>query len=272
MSNVFVIEPPRRRVSLGLREMWRHRELLYFLAWRDVKVRYKQTVLGLAWAVLQPLLLVVVFTLFFGRLAGIPSDGVPYVAFALSGLVLWTSFMNGLMGASNSLVEQQSLITKVYFPRNILPIAPVAAALVDLVIASGLLVGLILLLDIPLAPRLVLAPFFAMLAILTAVGLGLWLAGLNAKYRDVRYIVPFFMQLLLFAGPIAYPSSLVPDAWKAVYYLNPMAAAIDGWRWAWLGTSAPTPYYVISCAVALALVVFGFAYFRAVERNLADVV
>lgn len=272
MSSITIIEPPRRRVELGLGEVWRHRGLLYFLAWRDVKVRYKQTALGMLWALLQPLLLVIVFTLFFGRLAGVPSEGVPYVAFALVGIVLWTSFATALGGASSSVVDQQALVSKVYFPRAILPAAPVCAALVDLAIASLLLVGALVVFDVGLSPRILLAPVFGLFALVAAVGIGLWFAALNAKYRDVRYVVPFFIQLLLFATPIAYPSSLVPEGWRAAYYLNPVAGAVDGWRWAWLGTTLPPVEALVSLASALVLVVGGLAYFRALERNLADVV
>jgi len=261
-------------VPVDLGELWDHRELLYFLVWRDVKVRYKQTFLGAVWAILQPVATMVVFSLFFGRLAGVPSDGVPYPVFSLAGLVPWTFFATGLVQSANSLVGSQNLLTKVYFPRLAIPIAAVLAGVVDFAIAFLVLLGLMLSYGIapPAARVLWLAPLL-LLAFATALGVGLWLSALNVRYRDVRYILPFLVQLWLFATPIAYPSSLLSEPWRTLYGLNPMAGVVEGFRWALLGTdTAPGPILAASAAASLALLVSGALYFRRMEKTFADLV
>ena len=267
-----IVRPSRGWAPLRLQELWAYRELLYFLVWRDVKVRYKQTALGIAWAVLQPVLAMFVFSLFFGRLAGMASDGLPYPVFNLAGLVPWTFFAFGLSEAANSLVGSRNLITKVYFPRLAVPLAPVLAGLVDFGIAFLLLLGVMAWYGIvPGVQALAVIPLI-LLAFLTAIGAGLWLAALNAEYRDVRYVLPFLTQLWLFASPIVYPSSLVPEPWRVLYALNPMVGVVDGFRWALLDTRPPGATLVASVLAALALATGGAMYFRRMERAFADVV
>jgi lipopolysaccharide transport system permease protein len=256
-----------------LRELWRYRELLYFLVWRDVKVRYKQTALGAAWAILQPFATMVVFSLFFGRLARVPSDGVPYPVFAFTALVPWTFFANGLTLSTQSLVQGQNLLKKVYFPRLAIPTAAVLSGLVDFALAFVVLAGMLLFYGIaPGARALWLLPLL-LLALATSLGVGLWLSALNVRYRDVAYVVPFLVQLWLFATPIAYPSSLLAEPWRTVYGINPMVGVVEGFRWALLGTgSAPGGALVVSSLAAAALLVGGAFYFRRLERTFADVV
>jgi lipopolysaccharide transport system permease protein len=278
-NELVVIEPARRLVSLRAAELWEYRELLQFLIWRDIKIRYKQTVLGAAWAILQPLLAAAVFTLFFGRIARIASDGVPYAAFSFAGMVLWTFFAQGLSLASNSLVGSSHLITKVYFPRLMVPVASVTAGLLDLAIALAVLLVIILASGLGVSLRLLAVPIPAVLALITAVGAGLWLSALNVKYRDVRFVVPFLIQMLLFVSPVIYPASAVVPRLEAVglpgwlFGLNPMAGAVEAFRWAALGVDThPWPLVAVSTAAALALLATGAAYFRSVERFFADVV
>jgi lipopolysaccharide transport system permease protein len=260
-------------LGVGLRELWEFRELLYFLIWRDVKVRYKQTALGAAWAVLQPLLTMLVFSLFFGRLAKMPSDGVPYPIFAFAALVPWTFFANGLTQGANSLVGSANLIKKVYFPRLAVPAATTLAGLVDLTIAFGVLLVLMAYYGIAPTANIVWLPAFVLLALATAFGVSFWLSALNVQYRDVRYVVPFLTQFWLFATPIAYPSSLLHEPWRTVYGLNPMVGVVEGVRWALLGANgAPGASIVVSIAAAIALLVSGAWYFRRMERRFADVV
>ena len=276
---VVVIEPRGRLGALGLAEAWEFRELLQFLVWRDVKIRYKQTLLGAAWAVLQPLLAAAVFTFFFGKVAGLPSDGVPYALFAFAGMVLWTFFAQGLSLASNSLVGSSHLITKVYFPRMLVPLASVTAGLLDLAIAMLLL--LVILLSFGDWPgfRLVALPIPIVLALTTAVGAGLWLSALNVKYRDVRFVVPFLVQMWLFVSPVIYPASAVIPKLEGhglpgwLFGLNPMAGAVESFRWTVLGVeTSPWPMVAASSLTALALLATGALYFRSVERFFADVV
>ena len=267
------IEPPRAALHIGLGELWRHRELLYFLTWRDIKVRYKQTALGVAWAVLQPLATMAVFSLFFGRLARMPSEGVPYPLFAFAALVPWTFFANGLMQGANSVVLNQNLVTKIYFPRLAIPIATVLAGAVDLVLSFLLLVALMIYYGVPLSPRMLWTVPFSLLALTTALGVAFWLAALNVQYRDVRYTVPFLVQFWLFATPIAYPSTLLSEPWRTVYGINPMAGVVEGFRWALLGTGAgPGGMVAVSAVAALLLMLSGAVYFRRMERTFADVV
>lgn len=267
------IEPSRGWVSLKLRELWEYRELLYFLTWRDLKVRYKQTVLGIAWAVLQPLLTMVVFSLFFGRLAKIPSDGVPYPIFSFAALVPWTFFAYGLSQSANSLVTASNLIKKVYFPRLCIPIATVLSGVVDFALAFIVLLGMMLLYGIVPTIYTLWLPFFLILALITSLGVGFWLSAMNVQFRDVRYVVPFLTQFWLFATPIAYPSSLLSEPWRTVYGINPMVGVVEGFRWALLGTdTAPGPIVVVSTLAAVLLFVSGAFYFRRMEKTFADVV
>src|SRR6185503_3463341 len=234
------VEPRRAWTSIDLKELWHYRELLYFLTWRDVKVRYKQTALGAAWAIIQPFFMMLVFSLFFGRLARVPSDGIPYPVFAFCALVPWQLFANALTESSNSLVGNQNLITKVYFPRLVVPIAAVLSGLVDFLIAFAILIVMMLFYGIVPGPAILALPGFILLAVLTALAVGLWLSALNVQYRDVRYTMNFLVQFWLFATPVAYPSSIVPENWRALYGLNPMAGVVEGFRWALLGkTESP---------------------------------
>lgn len=268
-----VIRPTKGWVPLNLRDLWVYRELLYFLVWRDIKVRYKQTVLGAAWAILQPFLTMVVFSVFFGRLAGVPSDGIPYPIFVYTALIPWQLFAHALTESGNSLVSNQQLITKVYFPRLVIPLSAVLAGLVDFGIAFIVLLGMMFFYGIFPTLAVLALPFFLLLAIATALSVGLWLSALNVEYRDVRYTLPFLTQFWMFATPIAYPSSLVPEPWRAWYGLNPMAGVVEGFRWALLGTTgAVGPMLIVSCLVVVVLLVGGLVYFRRMERTFADVV
>jgi lipopolysaccharide transport system permease protein len=267
-----IITPSRGWAPLRPKELWEYRELLYFLVWRDVKVRYKQTALGVAWVVLQPLLAMFVFSLFFGRLARMESDGLPYPVFNLAGLVPWTFFIFGLTEAANSVVGSRHLITKVYFPRLAVPLAPVLAGLVDLAIAFVLLLAVMAWYGTTPGLRALMVAPLVLLAFITALGAGLWLAALNVQYRDVRYVLPFLTQLWLFATPIVYPSSLVPPPWRVVYAVNPMVGVVDGFRWALLGTAAPGAAIAVSVLAALAIAASGALYFRRMERVLVDIV
>ncbi|HVG31098.1 MAG TPA: ABC transporter permease [Pyrinomonadaceae bacterium] len=267
------VEPSRGWVSLKLPELWAYRELLYFLVWRDIKVRYKQTALGAAWAVIQPFFTMVVFSLFFGRLGKMPSDNIPYPIFAYAALVPWTFFANGLTESSNSLVGSANLIKKVYFPRLAVPVAAVLSGLVDFAVAFVVLVALMLYYGVAPTPNLLWLPLFLLLALATALGTGLWLSALNVQFRDVRYVVPFVTQFWLFATPIAYPSSLLPEPWRTVYGLNPMAGVVEGFRWALLGTNTrPGAMAGLSALVAALLLAGGAFYFRRMEKTFADVV
>jgi lipopolysaccharide transport system permease protein len=270
---IITIRPSRGWVSLRLRALWEYRELVYFLVWRDVKVRYKQTVLGAAWAILQPLLTMLIFSVFFGRLAKIPSDGIPYPIFAFAALAPWTLFAHGLNQASNSLVSGANLIKKVYFPRLVMPTSAVLSGLVDFALSLVVLLGMMAFYGIaPSWRALAILPLIG-LAVLTSLGAALWLAALNVEYRDVRYVVPFLTQVWLFATPIAYPSSLLPEGWRMLYAINPMVGVVEGFRWALLGAgTAPGPLILVSVLVALALLVSGAFYFRRMEATFADVV
>jgi len=267
-----LIRPSRGWVALNLRDLWLYRELLYFLTWRDIKVRYKQTVLGAAWAVLQPFFTMVVFSVFFGRLAQVPSDGIPYPIFAYCALVPWSYFAGALDRAGNSLVGSANLITKVYFPRLAIPISAVLAGLLDFAIAFVVLLGMMLYYGIVPTAAVLTLPLFLLLAVATALAVGLWLSALNVQYRDVRYTIPFLTQFWLFATPIAYSSSLVPERWRALYGLNPMAGVVEGFRWALLGKEPPGPLIAVSAIVVILLLVGGLYYFRRMERSFADVV
>ena len=272
-SQVIVVKPSKGWISLKLRELWEYRELLYFLTWRDIKVRYKQTVLGAAWAIIQPFFTMVVFSLFFGKLAKVPSDGLPYPIFAYAALVPWTFFANGLSQSSNSLVGNANLIKKVYFPRLVVPVSSVISGLVDFVLAFLVLIGMMLVYGIFPTFNLVWLPLLLLLTFVTSLGVGLWFSALNVQFRDVRYVIPFLTQFWLFATPIAYPSSLLAEPWRTLYGINPMVGVVEGFRWALLGTdTAPGLIITVSSLVALALLVGGTYYFKRVEKSFADVV
>lgn len=267
------IRPSSGWVELRLDELWAYRELLYFLVWRDIKVRYKQTALGAAWAIIQPLLTMVVFSMFFGKLAKVPSDGVPYPIFSFAALVPWTFFATGLTLSSQSLVGSANLIKKVYFPRLAIPIATVLSGVVDFVLAFGVLLVMMAFYGVMPTANVVWLPLFLLLALVTSLATGLWLSALNVQYRDVRYVVPFLTQIWLFATPVAYPSSLLEEPWRTVYGLNPMVGVVEGFRWALLGTgAAPGPMLLVSSLAAVAMLVSGTYYFRRMERTFADVV
>jgi len=267
------IEPSRGWRALNIRELWQYGELLYFLAWRDIKIRYKQTALGAAWAVIQPVMTMAVFSLFFGKLANMPSDGIPYPLFAFTALVPWTYFANGLTESSNSLVSSSNLIKKVYFPRLVVPIAAVISGGVDFIIAFVVLLGMMLFYGMYPTVNVVWLPLLALLTFVTALGIGLWLSALNVQYRDVRYTIPFLTQLWLFATPIAYPSSLLSEPWRTLFALNPMVGVVEGFRWALLGTTeAPSPMIAVSTLATLLLLVGGAFYFRRMEKTFADVI
>jgi len=267
------IKPRSGWASLKLGELWRYRELLYFFVWRDLKVRYKQTALGAAWAILQPFLTMVVFSIFFGRLAKIPSSDLPYPVFAYSALVPWTFFANGLTQASNSIVSNAAMVKKTYFPRLTLPVATVMAGLVDFALALGVLIGMMFFYQIVPTINIVWLPFLLLLAIVTSLGASLWFAAVNVRFRDVRFIVPFLVQFWLFMTPIAYPTNIVPERWRLIYSLNPMVGVVEGFRWALLGTdTTPGPIMIVSSLVALIMLISGIIYFRRMERSFADIV
>ena len=267
------IEASKGWISLGLRDLWHYRELLLFLAWRDVKVRYKQTALGAAWAVIQPLFTMLVFTLFFGRLAKVPSDGIPYSLFSYTALLPWQLFAYSLTESSNSLVANERLITKVYFPRLVIPLSSILAGMVDFGIAFVLVIGMMVRYRLTPTWAVLTLPFFVILTIVTALGVGLWLSALNVQYRDVRYTLTFIVQFWLIASPVAYSSTLVPLRWRPFYGLNPMAGVIEGFRWALLGKAqAPGLMLGVSVAVVAVVLVGGLYYFRRMEKTFADVV
>ena len=267
------IEPPRGWFELRLREVWMYRELLYFMVWRDLKVRYKQTVIGVAWVVLQPLMSMGVFTLFFCKLAKLPSDGLPYQVFVFAALVPWTYFSTSLATATNVVVANQRVITKVYFPRLILPLSSVISGLVDFAIALVVLVSMVFWFGLRPGPQVVWLPLFLLLAMATALGVGLWLSALNALYRDVQYVMPFMIQFWMLASPVAYPSSLVPVKWRWLYGLNPMAGVIEGFRWALTGHGqAPGAMMIASAGAVVAILLGGAVFFQRMEGTVADLV
>lgn len=267
------IEPSRGWVSLKLGELWQYRELLYFLIWRDVKVRYKQTALGAAWAIIQPFMTMVVFSLFFGKLGKMPSDGLPYPLFSFAALVPWTFFSHGLSHSALSLVTSSNLIKKVYFPRLAIPISSVLSGIVDFVLAFAVLLLMMAYYGIVPTVNTLFLPLFLLLALVTSLGVGLWFSAMNVQFRDVRYVVPFVVQFWLFATPIAYSSRLLPEPWRTLYGINPMVGVVEGFRWSLLGTNtAPGPIIAVSAVAALALLVSGAFYFRRMERTFADVV
>ena len=264
------IRPGARAMSFTLDEVWHARELLYFLVWRDVKVRYKQTALGIAWSVLQPFMTMVVFTIFFGRLAKVPSDGVPYPLFSLAALVPWTYFATAASNGASSLVGNQHLIAKVYFPRILVPLAAVLMPAVDLAVSFGMLVVLMAWYHVVPTAAIAALPLYAGLGILTALAVTLWTSALSVRYRDARYVLPFVIQIWLFISPVAYPTSMVPARWRLLYALNPMATVVEGFRSSLLGTPGPGSMAAIAVAVVAAALVAGAAYFRSVEGSIVD--
>jgi len=278
-EEVLILRPTRGWSALNLGDLWRYRELIYFLIWRDVKVRYKQTALGASWAILQPFITMVVFTLLFGRLAKMPSDGIPYPLFSYTGLLPWGLFTKAIGDAGRSMVTNRSMITKVYFPRLSIPLSSVLAGLVDFGLSFLVLIGMILVYNyvpalkyqVVITPAILTLPLFLLLALVTSLGVGLWLSALNVQYRDVNYILPFLTQFWLFITPIAYPASMIPEKWQLLYSLNPMTGVVEGFRWALLGVKeAPSPMIAISSSIAILLLVTGLFYFRRMERTFAD--
>lgn len=269
---VVVIGGPSGPLQLRLRDLWEYRELFYFMVWRDVKVRYKQTLLGAAWAVIQPLMTMIIFTFVFGRLAGISSDGFPYPVFSFAGLLPWQFFAGALAVSANSLVVSSAMVRKVYFPRVVLPASGVLAGLVDFSIAFVVLIGLMAWYRLAPTPAVLLLPLFLLQAVVTALGVGLWLSALNARYRDVRHAVPFLIQIWMFATPVVYPSSLLSEPWRTLYGLNPMVGVVEGFRWALLGSQPPGGMIVFSALVSIVFFVTGLLYFQAGERKFADVI
>lgn len=269
---IIVIEPSRGWISLNLGDLFNYYDLIYILVQRDIKVRYKQTVLGVVWAVIQPLFTMLVFTLFFGKLANIQTDGIPYPIFAYAGLLPWTFFSNAVTNSGNSLITNSSLITKVYFPRLIIPIATVAAGLVDFAIAFVLLIGLMFYYQVTASWNLLMIPFLMILTTLLAIGIGMWMSALNVKYRDIRYALPFAVQLLMFATPIIYPASLVPDKWRWALQINPLAGQIEAYRSAFFGLSFDWTALGVSVLETLALLLYGAYSFRRMEKSFADII
>ncbi|OGO42536.1 MAG: phosphate ABC transporter permease [Chloroflexi bacterium RBG_16_58_14] len=278
-EEILVLRPSRGWSALNLIDLWRYRELIYFLIWRDVKVRYKQTALGASWAIIQPFVTMVVFTILFGNLAKMPSDGIPYPLFSYTGLLPWGLFTKALSDAGRSMITNRSMITKVYFPRLAIPIASVLSGLVDFALAFVVLIGMILFYNnnpnleyqVVLTPAILTLPLFLLLALITSLGVGLWLSALNVQYRDINYIIPFLTQFWLFITPIAYPASMIPEKWQLLYALNPMAGVVEGFRWALLGVdTAPGPMIAVSASIAVTLMISGLYYFRRMERTFAD--
>lgn len=268
-----VYEPTHGWLSLRLREIWHYRELLYFLTWRDVMIRYKQTALGVAWAVLQPLITMVIFSVIFGQLANLPSDGIPYPVFSFAALLPWGLFSSALQRAGTSLVANSNLITKVFFPRLVIPISAVAAGFLDFLISFFVLLGLMLIYRVNFTWMILTIPLFTLLAIFTALAVSLWLSALNVQYRDVQHLIPFLIQAWMYASPVAYSAGLIPTGpWRIIYGLNPLAGVIQGFRWALLGASPPDELLIVSVVIVLILLVTGLYYFRRMERTFADVI
>jgi lipopolysaccharide transport system permease protein len=267
------IAPRKGFIAIDWRELWTFRDLFMFLVWRDIIVRYKQTVLGAAWAILQPLTAMLIFTLFFGKLAKIPSDGVPYPLFSYSGLIIWTFFSHSMAQASGSLISDERLVTKVYFPRLFIPLAPVLSGVVDFGIAFLLLAVMLFVYGVGLNVNLLAIPLVVAIAAIAASGVGIWLSALNIKYRDFRYVIPFLTQLWMFASPVVYPASMVPERWRSFYAINPLVGVIESFRWSVLGTEVnPWPGLLVSATSAMIIFISGVAYFKRTERFFADII
>jgi len=274
-----VIQATRGLSALQLRAVWEYRELLYFMVWRDVKVRYKQTALGVIWVVLQPLLSTLVFTVIFGILLEVPSNGLPYPIFAYAGLLPWQYFAGSLTRTSTNLVDNANLITKVYFPRLTIPLSGVLSGLVDFAVGSILLAVLMLIYRVPLTPAVLLLPFFLLLAMVTALGFGLWLSALNVRYRDIKQLIPFIVQIWMYLTPVIWPVTIIPEQFRPLLALNPMTGVVSGFRWALLGDAsavtglqAPAALFALSVLIALAVLVSGLFFFRSTERTFADII
>jgi lipopolysaccharide transport system permease protein len=266
------ISPPKKWIPIDLHELWNYRELLYTFTWRDVKIRYKQTALGFLWAILQPLCMMLIFTVFFGRLAKIPSDGIPYPLFVLAALLPWTLFAEGITRSTSSMITNSHIMTKVYFPRLIMPLSGILSPLVDFVFSFLILIVMMILYGFIPTLNILFLPLFLLLALVTSLGIGLWLSALNVQYRDFQYTIPFLIQLGLFASPVVYPASLVPESVRFLYGLNPMAGVIEGFRWTLLGTEMPGAMILVSVGVVVILLISGAFYFRKMEQYYADVV
>lgn len=272
-TSLIIIRPTKGWVRPNLRELFAYRELALFFLWRDLKVRYRQTALGVLWVLLQPLLMMLIFTLIFGVIARIPSEGLPYPLFVYAGLLPWQLFAYSLTNSSSSVVDNERLITKVYFPRLLIPVASVLAGIADFIVAFFLLIGMVLLYGVTPTMAVVSMPLFVLLALVAALGVGVWLAALNVQFRDVRYTLPFLTQLWLLATPIVYPSTAMPEPWRTALALNPMAGAVEGFRWSVLGTPPPrADFLAISTSAAIMVLVTGLLYFRRMERTFADVI
>jgi len=272
LAHSVVIRPSRGWVPINLKDLWAYRELLYFLTWREIKVRYKQTILGFAWAIIQPLFMMIVFTLFFGTLAKVPSEGIPYPLFNYAALLPWILFAEGISRSSNSLVGSVNLVQKVYFPRLIMPFSGILSPIVDFAIAFVILIGMMFYFSYAPAIYILWLPAFILLALMTALGVGLWLSAVNVKYRDVRYVIPFLIQLWLFASPVVYSSNLLPERFQIIYGINPMSGVIEGFRWALLGTEPPNALIGVSVGIVVVILISGAYYFRRSEKTFADVI
>jgi len=271
-SPVKIIRPLDGWMPIDLKELWEYRELVYTFAMRDIKVRYKQTALGAAWAVIQPFMMMVVFTIFFGNLAKIPSEGIPYPLFSYAALLPWTLFSEGITRSTNSMITNANIMTKVYFPRLVMPISGILSPLIDFMIAFIILIAMMLYYGFVPTINIVWLPVFVLLALMTSLGVGLWLSAFNVQYRDFQYTLPFLIQLWLFASPVVYPSSLLPEPYQWVYGLNPMAGVIEGFRWALLGTNPPSTMIAFSFVIVMVLLISGAYYFKRMEKTYADVV
>lgn len=272
-ENTVTIKPSKGWIALKLKDLWEYRELLYFFVWRDIKIRYRQTFFGAAWAVFQPFFGMVVFSIIFGRLAKMPSDGIPYPVFSFAALVPWTFFVNALTQSSNSLIGNVNLVTKIYVPRLIIPLGSILAGLLDFLIAFLILLGIMFYYGLVPTLHILLVPFILLLVFAAALGTGLWFAALNVEFRDVKYVIPFLSQLWMYGSPIVYPASLIPESWRLVYSLNPMAGAIEGFRWVLIGNTAfPGQMLLVSSLTALFLLISGAFYFKRMEQSFADVV
>lgn len=269
---VKIIRPLDGWLPIDLKELWEYRELVYTFAMRDIKVRYKQTALGAAWAIIQPFMMMVVFTIFFGKLAKIPSDGIPYPLFSYAALLPWTLFSEGITRSTNSMITNANIMTKVYFPRLVMPLSGILSPLIDFMIAFVILIAMMLFYGFVPTTNIIWLPVFILLALMTSLGVGLWLSAFNVQYRDFQYTLPFLIQLWLFASPVAYPSSLLPDSYRWIYGLNPMAGVIEGFRWALLGTNPPSTMIAFSFIIVIVLLISGAYYFKRMEKTFADVV
>lgn len=269
---VKIIRPLDGWLPIDLKELWEYRELVYTFAMRDIKVRYKQTALGAAWAVIQPFMMMVVFTVFFGKLAKIPSEGIPYPLFSYAALLPWTLFSEGITRSTNSMITNANIMTKVYFPRLVMPLSGILSPLIDFMIAFVILIAMMLFYGFVPTTNIIWLPVFVLLALMTSLGVGLWLSAFNVQYRDFQYTLPFLIQLWLFASPVVYPSTLLPESYRWIYGLNPMAGVIEGFRWALLGTNPPSTMIAFSFIIVIVLLISGAYYFKRMEKTFADVV